>query len=37
MYFKDKRYYINRLKEYLGIVATSALFTLFILACFIMA
>lgn len=35
--FKDKRYYINKTKEVLGMTAAAILFALFILACFIMA
>lgn len=35
--FKDQRYYINKTKEALGIIASAAMFALFILACFVMA
>ena len=35
--FKNKRYYINKCKEYLGLVATAIVFDLLILFIIIMA
>ena len=35
--FKDKRYYINKCKEALGIILVSALFALFLVFAFAMA
>ena len=37
MNFKDKRYYINKTKYYLGVAATAAMFALFVWAMFIYA
>ena len=35
--FKDKRYYINKVNEFCGLVMTAFAFALFVLFIFIMA
>lgn len=37
MNFKDKRYYINKIKYYLGLTATAAMFALLVFCMFICA
>ena len=37
MYFKDKAYYINKAKYYLGLVFTAVIFAAIIVLCFVLA
>lgn len=37
MYFKDKRYYINKLKEFLGMFTVSTLFVAILVFIIVMA
>ncbi len=37
MNFKDKRYYINKTKYYLGLTATASMFALIVFCMFVFA
>lgn len=37
MYFKDKHYYIAKVKEYLGMALTALLFDAVIIMCIVLA
>lgn len=37
MYFKDKAYYVNKVKYYLGLALTAIIFDAFIALCFVLA
>ena len=37
MYFKDKAYYVKKVKYYLGLAFTAILFDAIVLLCFVLA